>query len=121
MLSGWAYKRFYELLESIYSNRGISLIPKNPAFTSLIGLIKYSRKYGISSEIAAAIVIARRGMNLSERLPRAMSAYLEVNSRKHVWHGWGKLNNFIQSRHSYYNVSNWSLLVKDYALVEKPG
>lgn len=51
----------------------------------------------------------------------AMNAYLEVNSRKHVWHGWGKVNNFvkqcdvIQSRHEYYNVSNWNLLVKDYA------
>ncbi|MDF5732024.1 MAG: hypothetical protein PUP92_29485, partial [Rhizonema sp. PD38] len=127
MLSGWAYNKFYELLESISRNRGITLIKKNPAYTSLIGLVKYSRMYGVSSEIAAAIVIARRGMNLSERLHRAMSAYLEVNSRKHVWHGWGKVNNFvkqcavIQSRHSYYNVSNWSPLVKDYARVEKPG
>lgn len=67
MLSGWAYSKFYELLESILSNRGISLIKKNPAFTSLIGLVKYSRIYGVSSDIAAAIVIARRGMNLSER------------------------------------------------------
>lgn len=121
MLSGWAYNKFYELLESITSNRGISLIKKNPAYSSLIGLVKYSRMYGVSSDIAAAIVIARRGMNLSERLTRAMNAYLEVNSRKHVWHGWGKVNNFvkqcdlIRSRHSYYNVSNWSPLVKDYA------
>lgn len=121
ILSGWAYARFYELLESILSNRGIAIIKKNPAYTSLIGLVKYSRMYGVSSDIAAAIVIARRGMNLSERLTRAMSAYLEVNSRKHVWHGWGKVNNFvkqcdvIRSRHSYYNVSNWSPLVKDYA------
>ncbi|KAF3887392.1 MULTISPECIES: hypothetical protein [Nostocales] len=121
MLSSWAYNRFYELKTSILSNRGISLIQKNPAFTSLIGLVKYSRMYGVSSEIAAAIVIARRGMNLSERLPRAMSAYLEMNSRKHVWHGWVKVNNFvkqcdvIRSRHSYYTVSNWSPLVKDYA------
>lgn len=121
MLSGWAYKRFYELLESILSNRGINLIKKNPAFTSLIGLVKYSRMYGVSSDIAAAIVIARRGMNLSEKLPRAMNAYLGVNPRKHVWHGWVQVNIFvkqcdvIRSRHSYYNVSNWSPLVKDYA------
>ena len=121
MLSGWAYSRFYELLESILSNRGIFLIKKNPAYSSLIGLVKYTRIYGISSDIAAAIIIARRGMNLSERLPRAMSAYLEVNDRKHVWHGWVQVNNFvkqcdlIRSRHSYYSVSNWSPLVKDYA------
>lgn len=121
MLSSWSYSKFYELLSSILSNRGISLIRKNPAYTSLIGLVKYSRMYGISSDIAAAIAIARRGMNLSERLNRVMSAYLEVNSRKHVWHGWRKVNNFIKqcvlirSRHSYYGVSNWNPLVKDYA------
>ncbi|MDZ7961345.1 MAG: hypothetical protein RMY34_26275 [Aulosira sp. DedQUE10] len=120
MLSGWAYSRFYELLVSILGNRGISLIKKNPAYTSLIGLVKYQRMYGVNSDIAAAIVIARRGMNLSERLTRAMSAYLEVNSRKHVWHGWVQVNNFIKqcdlirSRHSYYHVSNWNPLVKDY-------
>jgi hypothetical protein len=32
MLSGWAYSRFYELLESILSNRGIYLIKVNPAY-----------------------------------------------------------------------------------------
>jgi IS605 OrfB family transposase len=121
LLSSWAYARFYSLLESILTNRGIALIKKNPAYTSLIGLVKYSRMYGVKSDVAAAIVIARRAMNLSERLNRVMSAYLEVNSRKHVWHGWRKVNNFIkqcdviQSRHSYYSVSNWDPLVKGYA------
>lgn len=118
MLSDWAYSRFFELLSSILSNRGLTLIRRNPAYTSLIGLTKYSRLYGLSSDIAAAIVIARRGMNLSERMPRSLSAYLEVNSRKHVWSGWSKFNTFIRqcvdvrSRHDYYNISNWELLVK---------
>jgi hypothetical protein len=118
MLSEWAYSRFFELLSSILSNRGLTLIRRNPAYTSLIGLTKYSRLYGLSSDIAAAIVIARRGMNLSERMPRSLSAYLEVNSRKHVWSGWSKFNTFIRqcvdvrSRHDYYNISNWELLVK---------
>jgi IS605 OrfB family transposase len=85
MLSQWAYSRFYHLLESILSNRGISLFKRNPAYTSLIGLVKYARMYGLSSDIAAAIAIARRWMNLSERLPCSISAYLGVNPRKHVW------------------------------------
>jgi IS605 OrfB family transposase len=120
MLSGWAYSRFYELLESILSNRGLTLIKRNPAYTSLIGLSKYSRMYGLPSDIAAAVAIARRGMGLSERLPRSVSAYLEVKPRKHVWSGWKKFNNFvgqcafIKSRHDYYRVSNWELLVKVY-------
>ncbi|BAZ10826.1 hypothetical protein NIES4071_26500 [Calothrix sp. NIES-4071] len=119
MLSSWAYSKFYQLLESILSNRGISLYKKNPAYTSLIGLVKYSRMYGLSSDIASAIVIARRGMNLSEKLPVSTNAYLGVNPRKHVWSGWSKLNTItknialVKSRHDYFNVPNWGVVVKD--------
>jgi IS605 OrfB family transposase len=119
MLSGWTYSEFFKQLNSILSNRGITLVFRNPAFTSLIGLTKYSRQYGVSSDIAAAIAIARRGMNLSERLPHSVQAYLDVKSRKHIWSGWRQFNNFIRqnigiikSRHSYFDVSNWGLLVK---------
>ena len=94
MLFGWAYSRFYQLLESILSNRGISLFTRNRTYTSLIGLVKYARMYGLSSDIAVAIAIARRGMNLSERLPRSVSAYLGVNARKHVWSGLNQLHKF---------------------------
>jgi IS605 OrfB family transposase len=126
MLSGWTYSEFFKQLNSILSNRGIRLVFRNPAFTSLIGLTKYSRLYGVSSDIAAAIAIARRGMNLSERLPHSVQAYLDVfaqravgKSRKHIWSGWKQFNNLIRqnigiikSRHSYFGVSNWGLLVK---------
>ncbi|BAZ18794.1 hypothetical protein NIES4071_106790 (plasmid) [Calothrix sp. NIES-4071] len=118
MLSSFAYSKFYQLLESILSNRGISLYKKNPAYTSLIGLVKYSRMYGLSSDIAAALVIARRGMNLSEKLPVSTNAYLGVNPRKHVWSGWSKLNKItkniaiVKSRHDYFNVPNWGMVVK---------
>jgi len=118
MLSGWAYSRFFQLLESILSNRGISLLKRNPAYTSLIGLVKYARMYGLSSDIAAAMAVARRGMNLSERLPRSVSAYLGVNPRKHVWNAWNQFNMFVgrcpvvNRRHDYYRVSNWEPLVK---------
>jgi hypothetical protein len=127
MLSSWCCSEFFKQLNSILSNRGITLVFRNPAFTSLIGLTKYSRQYGVSSDIAAAIAIARRGMNLSERLPHSVQAYLDVfaqravgKSRKHIWSGWRQFNNLIRqnigiikSRHSYFGVSNWGLLVKD--------
>jgi IS605 OrfB family transposase len=119
MLSSWCYSEFYKQLNSILCNRGITLTFRNPAFTSLIGLTKYSRQYGVSSDIAAAISIARRGMSLSERLPRSVQAYLDVKSRKHIWSGWTQFNNLIRqnveiikSRHSYFDISNWGLLVK---------
>ncbi|GJD18571.1 conserved hypothetical protein [Rivularia sp. IAM M-261] len=118
MLSSFAYSKLYQLLESILSNRGISLYKKNPAYTSIIGLVKYSKMYGLSSDIAAALVIARRGLNLSERLPASVSAYLGVNPRKHVWSGWSKFNKLtltaaiVKSRHDYFSIPNWGMVVK---------
>lgn len=118
MLSQWAYSKFFEQLSSICSNRGIYLLTVNAAYTSLIGLVKYAKMYGIPSDVAAAIAIARRGMRLSEKLPSALTARLEVNSSRHVWHWWNKLNKLIQSstiinrRHDYYSVSNWDDVVK---------
>lgn len=123
MLSSWAYNRFFELFGAICANRGIKVKGVNPAFSSLIGLIKYLRQYGVSSGVAAAIVIARRGMYLSERLPKSLktssiTAYLDVKSSKHVWSKWSQLNKLIkscavvQTRHFYYGISNWDLKVK---------
>lgn len=120
MLSSWAYNRFAELQMRILNNRGIQLIKVNPAYSSLIGLVKYARMYGFASDEAAALVIARRGMRLSERLLRSLTAYPLVKKGKHVWSAWNKLNKLvkswdaIKSRHDYYgiSVSNWESLVK---------
>lgn len=112
MLSSWAYSRFYELLGSICANRGIELITVNPAYTSVIGLVKFARMYGLASDEAAALAVARRGMRLSEKLPSAITAYLSVNDQKHVWHWWNKLNTLLKKssisrRHDFYAISNW--------------
>jgi IS605 OrfB family transposase len=120
MLSSWAYSRFYELLQSILNNRGIELITVNPAYTSVIGLVKYLRIYGLSSDTAAGIAIARRGMRLSERLPSAINAYLSVNDEKHDWHWWNKLNTLLKKsgvrRYTYYSISNWESQVNQLLL-----
>ena len=51
MLSSWAYSEFFKLLNSILSNRGIELLTVNPAYTSVIGLVKYLRMYGLASAV----------------------------------------------------------------------
>ena len=120
MLSGWAYSRFYELLGAILSNRGIELRTVNPAYSSVIGLVKYLKMYALSSDCAAALVIARRGMRLSEQPPSSITAYSSVNEEKHVWSFWNKLNKQIKRsgvvnrRDDYYTVSNWSFLANLY-------
>jgi len=116
MLSSWAYSEFFKQLGSILSNRGIELITVGSAYSSVIGLAKYMKRYGLASDEAAAMVIARRGMRLSERLPDSITAYFEVNSGKHVWSQWNQLNKQIKRsgkincRHDYFTVSNWSFL-----------
>ncbi|MEI2582208.1 hypothetical protein [Scytonema sp. PRP1] len=124
MLSLWAYSRFYELLESILSNHGIYLMKVNPAYTSVIGLVKYARQYALASDEAAAMAIARRGMKLTENIPATITAYLSVFAKrlrqekdgKHVWSHWFQLNNLIKKssikRHNFYAISNWESLVK---------
>ena len=116
MLSSWAYSEFSKQLNSILSNRGIELITVNPAYSSIIGLVKYLKMYALASDEAAAMVIARRGMRLSENIPDSITAYFEVNSEKHVWSQWNQLNKklkcsgMVNRRHDYYIVSNWSFL-----------
>ncbi len=115
MLSSWAYNRFFDFLSRILGNRGVELITVNPAYTSVIGLVKYARMYGLASDEAAACAIARRGMNLSEKLPHSVTAYLSVNDEKHVWSGWNKLNKQLQqsrvNRHQFYSIANSESLV----------
>ncbi|MEQ8464583.1 hypothetical protein [Coleofasciculus sp. E1-EBD-02] len=114
MLSNFAYSRFIEQLALQCGNAGIEVIRRNPAWSSFLALVKYLRMYGMSSDEAAAIVLARRAMNLSERLPRSITALLGVNPRKHVWSGINQLNKVLtgMSRHDFYSVSNWEFKVK---------
>ena len=64
--------------------------------SSIIGLVKYMKMYGLASDEAAALVIARRRMRLSERIPDSINAHVEVNSTKHEWSQWNQLNKQIK-------------------------
>lgn len=127
MLSGWAYTEFGKQLNSILANRGIQLIEVNPAYTSIISLVKYMKMYGLSSDSAAALVIARRAMYLSERIPDFILAYSDVKSEKHVWSQWNQLHKQIKRsgkvsrRHDHFTISNWSFLVNPDGLPSPSG
>jgi IS605 OrfB family transposase len=69
MLSSFAYSKFSELLSARAAKFGIEIIRVNPAYSSVIGLTKFMRMYGLSSDTAAALVLARRGLHKSERIP----------------------------------------------------
>lgn len=102
-LSGFAYSKFYALLKSRCFKLGIQLIVVNPAFSSVIGLIKFMSLYGMNSATAAALVLARRAMRLSERTP-ASTAYAGTAPVKHVWRTWSVISKRVKGsrRHSFY-------------------
>jgi len=69
-LHKWAYRSVLEKIE-VYARRlGVQLIKVNPAYTSIIGKLKYSPMLGIDKDVAGAYVIARRGLGFEERLPK---------------------------------------------------
>ena len=69
-LHKWVYRSVLEKIE-VYARRlGVQLIKVNPAYTSIIGKLKYSPMLGIDKDVAGAYVIARRGLGFEEKLPK---------------------------------------------------
>ena len=95
MLSSFAYNTFKEVLYRRCKNTGIELIRVNPAYSSLIGLTKFMRRFGLSSDTAAGLVLARRAMRLSESVPAHFAPPRTTNivvARRHVWAAWRRLS-----------------------------
>lgn len=105
MLSNFAYSCFYQILVSRGLKWGIEVIKVNPAYSSLIGLTKFMSLYGLSSDTAAGLVIARRALRYKERIPPKYARLVQVDSHRHVWSWWNALSKKLKgiSRHSFFN------------------
>jgi hypothetical protein len=75
MLSNLSTALFRTTLESRCQRFGVKLIKVNPAFTSVIGMIKFMAKYGLNSCTSAAMTIARRAMKCSEKIPPSLRCH----------------------------------------------
>jgi IS605 OrfB family transposase len=103
MLSAFAYASIIAHLKSRGALNGIEVHSVNPAFTSLIGRVKFVKRYGLSSHLAAALCIGRRFLGVSERMPQGQRdipdgkgghVTLDLPARnrsRHVWLQWGQL------------------------------
>jgi IS605 OrfB family transposase len=69
-LQKWIYKALLQKIEIVAKRNGIQVIKVNPAYTSIIGKLKYAPPYNIDKDTAGAYVIARRGLGFKERLPK---------------------------------------------------
>ena len=69
-LHKWVYKALLQKIEIVAKRNGIQVIKVSPAYTSIIGKLKYAPLYNIDKDTAGAYVIARRGLGFKERLPK---------------------------------------------------
>jgi IS605 OrfB family transposase len=76
-LQKWIYKGLLEKIEVVCKRNGIQVIKVNPAYTSVIGKLKYAPIYNIDKDVASAYVIARRGFGFKEQIPKNYEKLLE--------------------------------------------
>ena len=103
MLSSFSYGKIKAYFISRGYREGVEVHQVNPAFSSVIGRVKFMERYGLSVHQAAALVLARRLLGCSERIPRrwvcpvgnGVHVAFTVPARKrvkHVWTYWGAIS-----------------------------
>ena len=70
MLSSFSYAKVRACFISRGIRQGVEIYQVNPAFSSVIGRVKFMERYGLSVHQAAALVLARRLLGCSEGIPR---------------------------------------------------
>ena len=114
MLSSFSYGKIKAYFRSRGYREGVEVHQVNPAFSSVVGRVKFMERYGLSIHQAAALVLARRLLGCSERIPRRWVAPIgngvqvaftvPVRKRvKHVWTYWravsGQLRPALAAQH----------------------
>jgi IS605 OrfB family transposase len=69
ILQFFSYRRILKKIESLANQEGIEILRVNPAFTSVIGMMKYCPQYFIDKDIAGAYVIGRKALGFKEKIP----------------------------------------------------
>ena len=103
MLSSFSYGKIKAYFLSRGYRQGVEVKQVNPAYSSVIGRVKFMERYGLTVHQAAALVLARRLLNCSERIPRRWVSPIDngvhvaftvpVRKRvKHVWTYWGAIS-----------------------------
>jgi len=68
-LHNWNFKGLLSKIERVARLNGIEIIKVNPAFTSVIGSLKYAPQLNIDKDVAGAFVIGRRALGFKEEIP----------------------------------------------------
>jgi IS605 OrfB family transposase len=68
-LHNWNTKKFLQKLKRVAMLKGVEVVEVNPAYTSVIGMLKYAPQLSIDKDIAGAYVIGRRALGFKEDMP----------------------------------------------------
>jgi IS605 OrfB family transposase len=88
-LHQWNAKKFLQKLKRVAMLKGVEVIEINPAYTSVIGMLKYAPQLSIDKDIAGAYVIGRRALGFKEDMPENYEkllknkAYLEFALKRY--------------------------------------
>jgi IS605 OrfB family transposase len=69
ILYQWNAKKFLQKLKRVAMLKGVEVVEVNPAYTSVIGMLKYAPQLNIDKDVAGAYVIGRRALGFKEDTP----------------------------------------------------
>jgi IS605 OrfB family transposase len=88
-LHHWNAKKFLQKLKRVAMLKGVEVIEVNPAYTSVIAMLKYAPQLSIDKDVAGAYVIGRRALGFKEDTPENYEkllkdkAYLEFALKRY--------------------------------------
>jgi IS605 OrfB family transposase len=89
ILYQWNAKKFLQKLKRVAMLNGVEVVEVNPAYTSVIGMLKYAPQLSIDKDVAGAYVIGRRALGFKEDMPENYEkllkdkAYLEFALKRY--------------------------------------
>jgi IS605 OrfB family transposase len=76
-LHQWNAKKFLQKLKRVAMLKGVEIVEVHPAYTSIIGMLKYAPQLSINKDIAGAYVIGRRALGFKEDMPETYETLLK--------------------------------------------
>jgi len=88
-LHHWNARKFLQKIKRVTMLKGVEIVEVKPAYTSVIGMLKYAPQLSIDKDVAGAYVIRRRALSYKEDVPENYEkllkdkAYLEFALKRY--------------------------------------
>jgi transposase, IS605 OrfB family, central region len=88
-LHHWNTKKLLQKIKRVAMLKGVEVVEVNPAYTLVIGMLKYAPQLSVDKDVAGAYVIGRRALGFKEDMPENYEkllkdkAYLEFALKRY--------------------------------------